>query len=105
MAQASTFIDQNTHFPLRIFTVTGFDPASLTNAHTADVTVNVAGMGVNAADIFISASSPALTDGLGIVNGRVTATDTLTITLINASGGAVDLAAFTLTVVVAKMAP
>lgn len=65
-----------------------FDPASIAASTTVEQTVTVTGLKTN--DIILRVIKPTLTAGIAVVSGRVSATDTLAITYINASVGAVD---------------
>jgi hypothetical protein len=64
-----------------------YDPASVAAATTAEQTVTVPG--VLPGD-YISVSKPTLTAGVGIVNSRVSAANTVAITWVNATAAAVD---------------
>lgn len=66
------------------------DVASVAAATTAQQTFTVPGLRVG--DIVIP-MKPSLTAGLGIAGARVSAADTLAITFINATAGALDPAA------------
>lgn len=77
-----------------ILTVT-FDPASVASATTAEQTATVPGLRVGD---FVVASKPSATAGVGVVNARVSAADTLALTFVNATAGAVNAASETWTV-------
>lgn len=64
-----------------------FDPASIAAATTAEQTVTVPGVKTTDA-VFVS--KPTLTAGVGIAGARVSAADTVAITFINATAGALD---------------
>lgn len=64
------------------------DPASIAANTTAEQDFTVSGLGLN--DIILSLTKPTLTAGIGIVNSRVKAVDTLSVTFINATGGPID---------------
>lgn len=64
-----------------------FNPASIGAATTAEQTLTVPGVVVGD---FVDVSKPTLTAGVGIVNARVTAADTVAVTFINATAGALD---------------
>ena len=65
-----------------------FDPASVAANTTVELSATVTGLKVG--DVVISIVKPTLSAGLGVLQGRVSATDTLAIQFINASVGAVD---------------
>jgi hypothetical protein len=90
---------------LRDFFVSGvlkatgtWDPASIADKAALDKDVTVAGAVLG--DFAVASLSLDQT-GLGIT-AQVTATDTVTITLINGTGGAVDLASLTYRILVFK---
>ena len=64
-----------------------YDPASIAAATTAEQTVTVPG--VRLGD-YLGVIKPTLTAGVGIGNVRVSAADTVAITWVNATAGAVD---------------
>lgn len=64
------------------------NPASVAANTTAEQDFTVAGLGIN--DIILSITKPTLTAGIGIVNSRVKAANTLSVTFINATAGAID---------------
>ena len=64
-----------------------YDPASVAAATTAEQTVTVPG--VLPGD-YIEVTKPTLTAGVGIVNARVSAANTVAITWVNATAAAVD---------------
>lgn len=77
----------------RIFAVSvTFNPASVASATTAEQTTTVAGLAVGD---FVLAEKPSATAGVGIVNARVSAANTLAVTFVNATAGAVDAASET----------
>lgn len=61
-------------------------PASVAANTTAEQTFTVTGLATS--DIVV-VNKPSLDAGIGIANARVSATDTLAITYINATGGAI----------------
>jgi hypothetical protein len=65
-----------------------YDPASVAAATTAEQTVTVNGLRVG--DFVFRPSKPTLTAGVGIVNARVSAANTLAVTWVNATAAAVD---------------
>jgi hypothetical protein len=71
---------------MRVYTVT-FNPASVAAATSAEQDVTVTG--VTTADKII-VNAPALIAGVGIVNARAKAADTVALTFMNATAGAVD---------------
>ncbi|MCA6258686.1 MAG: hypothetical protein IM650_11400 [Phenylobacterium sp.] len=64
-----------------------YDPASVAAATTAEQTVTVPG--VRPGD-YIEVTKPTLTAGVGIVNARVSAVDTVAIQWVNATAAPVD---------------
>lgn len=64
-----------------------FDPASVAAATTAEQTVTVPGVLVGD---YVKVTKPTLTAGLGIVNARVSANNTVAITFINATASPID---------------
>jgi hypothetical protein len=65
-----------------------YDPASVAAATTAEQTVTVNGLRVG--DSVFNPSKPTLTAGVGIVNVRVSAANTLAVTWVNATASPVD---------------
>ncbi len=66
-----------------------------------DVTVN----GVKAGDIVLSVNKPSLSAGLGVANARVKSDNTVSLTFMNATAAAIDPAAETYTIVLARPEP
>ncbi len=77
-----------------ILTVT-FDPASVGANTTAEQTATVPGLRVG--DV-VYASKPTAEAGIGVVNARVSAADTLALTFVNATGSGVNAGSETWTV-------
>jgi hypothetical protein len=77
-----------------------YDPASIAAATTAEQTVTVNGLRVG--DYVMDVSKPTLTAGVGIVNCRVSAANTLAITWVNATAAAVDPASETYSLLVMR---
>lgn len=75
------------------------NPASVAADTTAEQTFSVPGLLVG--DVVLAVNKPTVTAGLGIVNARVSAADTLAITFSNSTAGAIDAAVETYEVVVA----
>ncbi len=74
---------------LKMFAVgVTFDPASVATITTAEQTVTVPGVQVG--DIVLAVNKPSNTAGLGIVNARVSAANTIALTLMNTTAGSVD---------------
>ena len=71
-----------------------FDPASVAAATSAEQTVTVNGLKVG--DVVVL-SKPTATAGVGIVNCRVSAANTLAVTFVNATASPVDPASETYT--------
>ena len=68
------------------------DVASVAVNTTAAQTFTMPGLKVGD---FVAVSKPSLSAGLGVAGARVSVTDTLTITFINATAGAIDPASET----------
>lgn len=84
---------------LAVYTVT-VDPASVTaTSNELDVTI----AGVKVGDVVLAVNKPTLTAGLGVVNYRVKAANTISIQFLAAGVGAVDGASETYTVVIAHL--
>lgn len=77
-----------------------FDPASVATATTAEQTITVPGVAVG--DIVVSISKPTNTAGFGIVNARVSAANTIAVTFVNPTAGAVNPGAEVYTILVAR---
>ena len=69
-----------------------YDAASQAAADTDEDTVTVSGLKIGD---FVALAAPAHTDGIGICDCRVTADDTLSITWVNPTAGAVNRASAT----------
>ena len=65
-----------------------FDPASIAASTTVEQTVTVSGL--KSQDIVLSVIKPTLTTGVGVLQARISADDTLAIQMVNATVGAVD---------------
>lgn len=76
-----------------------FDPASIATVTTAEQTMTVPG--VKLGD-FVFVSKPTATAGFGVVNARVSAADTIAITAVNPTAGAVNPGSETWTVMWAR---
>lgn len=76
---------------------TTINPASVSAATSAEQTFTVTGLRLNDQ---VVVTKPTATAGLGIVNARVSAADTLAITFMNATAGAIDAASETYTITV-----
>jgi hypothetical protein len=74
-----------------VFTLT-MDPASVATITTAEQTFTVPGLKVGD---WVGASKPTNTVGVGVVNCRVSAANTLAVTFVNPTAGAVDPASET----------
>lgn len=68
------------------------DVASVASATTAEQTFTVTGL---TTDMFVAVNKPSLNAGLGVANARVSAANTLAITFVNATAGAIDPASQT----------
>lgn len=69
-----------------------FNPASVATITTAEQTTTVIGLKVGD---FVMSQKPTNTAGVGVVNCRVSAADTLAVTFVNPTAGAVDAASET----------
>lgn len=74
-----------------------FDPSSVSTITTSEQTVTVPGLKTGD---FVMVSKPSHEAGLGVVNVRVSADDTLAITLVNPTAGSIDEASETWTGIV-----
>jgi hypothetical protein len=81
------------------FSVT-FDPASVSSATSAEQDITV--QGVKVGDIVLAVNKPSATAGVGIVNARVKAANTVSLTYMNATAGAVDPASEVYTFIIAR---
>jgi hypothetical protein len=82
-----------------VYTAT-VDPASVTaSSNELDVTIP----GVKAGDVVLAVNKPTLTAGLGVVNYRVKADNTVSIQFLAAGVGAVDGTSETYTIVIAHL--
>lgn len=84
---------------IRVYSFT-YDPASVAATTSAEDTVTVTG--VEAGDVVLSVVKPTATAGVGIVNARVSAANTLAITWVNATASPVNPASETYLAVVAR---
>jgi len=74
----------------RMFAITvTFNPAAVATATTAEQTTTVLGLKVGD---FVISQKPTNTAGVGVVNARVSAADTLALTFVNPTAGSVDAA-------------
>jgi hypothetical protein len=89
---------------LKLFAVqVTFDPAAVATITTAEQNVTVTGVKVG--DIVIAVNKPTLTAGVGIVNARVSAADTVSVQFVNPTAGSVNPASETYTFVIARPEP
>ena len=84
---------------IMVYTPT-INPASVASATSAEQTFTVTGL--QAGDIVVAVNKPTATTGVGIVGARVSAADTLALTFMNSTAGAVDPASEVYTVVVMR---
>lgn len=77
------------------------DPASVATITTAEQSFTFPGVRVD--DIILSVTKPTLTAGLGIVNARVSAANTVALTFVNPTAGAIDAASQTYKFVFARL--
>lgn len=89
---------------LKLYAVqVALDVASVATATSAEQTFTV--NGVKSGDIVVSVNKPSATAGLGVVNARVSADDTVALTFMNTTAGALDPASETYTIVLARAEP
>lgn len=81
--------DYGPHNPIRVITAT-VDLASVATITTAEQDITVAG--VEATDELLNVIKPAVSAGLGIVGARVKAANTIALTLVNPTAGAINAA-------------
>lgn len=85
----------------RLFAVSvTFNPASVATITVAEQTATVPGVQVG--DIVVSWNKPTTTTGVGVVNARVSAANTLALAFVNPTAGAVDAASETWTFIIAR---
>jgi hypothetical protein len=82
---------------IKLFTPT-LDPAAVGAGTSAEQTFTVTGLAVG--DTILSVNKPTATAGVGIVNARVSAANTLALTFMNATAGSLDPASEVYRVVV-----
>lgn len=86
---------------LKVFAITKtFDPAAVATITTAEQDVTI--VGVKVGDIVLAVNKPSLTTGVGIVNARVKAADTVSLTFVNPTAGSVDPASEAYTFVIGR---
>jgi hypothetical protein len=83
---------------MAVFTVS-LDVASVSANTTAEQTFTVTGLKTGD---FVYVDKPSANTGLGVVNARVSANDTLALTFVNATSGAIDPSAETYTILVVR---
>lgn len=76
------------------------DPASVAANTSAEQTFTVAGLDTGD---FVRVSKPTATAGLGIVNARVSAANTLAITFMNSTAAPIDAASETYKILVVRV--
>jgi hypothetical protein len=81
---------------------TTLNPAAIAANTTAEETFTVLGLTVGD---FVAVSKPSATAGVGIVNARVSAADTLAITFANTTGGSLNPASELYTIAVIRGNP
>ena len=97
---AVTFKDYGQHNPVRVFEATLIDGAEVLAATTDAQAVTVTG--VLADDILLSVTCGQHDDGLGIAGAYISAADTVTVTFVNPTAGALTPTAdatYTVTVI------
>jgi hypothetical protein len=89
---------------LKVFAVqVTFNPASVAAATSAEQSVTV--NGVLPSDIVMAVNKPSVTAGVGIVNARASAANTVTLTFMNATAGAIDPASEVYTFIIGRAEP
>lgn len=89
---------------LKMFAVqVTLDPAAVSAATSAEQTFTVAGL--LPGDIVIAVNKPSATAGVGIVNARVSAANTLAMTFMNATAGSLNPASESYVVVIGRAEP
>ena len=78
-----------------------FDPAAVATITTAEQDITINGVGAN--DVVISVNKPSLTAGVGIVNARVKAANTVSVQFVNPTAGSVNLASESYTIVIGRV--
>lgn len=81
--------DYGPHNPVRVYTAT-VDLASVAADTSAEQDVTVTG--VTTSDILLNVVKPTAEAGIGIVNARIKAADTVALTIMNATAAAVNAA-------------
>lgn len=66
-----------------------FDPAQVNTITTSEQTCTVTGVLLNR-DVVLSVTKPTHTAGIGIVNARVSADDTIAVTFVNPTAGNIN---------------
>lgn len=94
----STGITNGNAFGIHILSST-LDPAAVSAATSAEQTFTVAGLKVGDT-VFVN--KPTATAGVGIVNARVSAADTLALTFMNATAGSVNPASESYIIIVLR---
>lgn len=84
---------------LKLYSVT-INPAAVSANSTAEEAFTVTG--VTTGDIVLRVVKPTFTSGLVVVEGRVTAANTVTIQFANVTGGAINPASETYTILVLR---
>lgn len=97
----STLIPRGNVRALFVVDVT-FNPASVATITTAEQTTTVTGLRVGD---MVFWQKPTNTAGVGVVNMRVSATDTLAVTFVNPTAGSVDAASETWRLLVIRPDP
>lgn len=73
---------------IQVFEAT-FDPAQVNTITTSEQTVTVTGVLLDR-DVVLSVTKPTHTTGIGIVNARVSADDTIAVTFVNPTAGNIN---------------
>lgn len=95
----TTMIPRGNLLSIYAFTAT-LDPAAVATITTAEQTFTVPGLQVG--DIVISINKPTNTVGVGIVNARVSAANTLAISFVNPTAGSVNPASESYVIVIGR---
>jgi hypothetical protein len=90
---AVSFADYGPHNPIRVYTVTALDLASVAANTTAEQDLTVTGVATT--DVLVGVNKPTCSAGLGIAGARIKAADTIAVTFVNATAAPIDVAAET----------
>lgn len=101
MAETSLTNGGRVSAPLVAYTVSVDAVDTAANTSTATTTATIPGLKTTDTLVSVHKTSAAFTAGLGIVNARISAANTVTIELMNTTAGAINETAATYTIIVA----